>query len=112
VASPYKDALLHLLPTGTFTLQDTPSLSRRDMYHHGKQQAVVNPLFIGCPAGSGREERIIYGGSHVDAAADQGNYSKEASEMIVISPMVAPNAIPVVEKLGIRVYSSAEDVKL
>jgi len=32
--------------------------------------------------------------------------------MIVISPMVAPNAIPVAEKLGIRVYSSAEDVNL
>jgi len=30
VANPYKDTLLHLLPTGTFTLQDTPSLSRRD----------------------------------------------------------------------------------
>jgi len=35
VASPYKDALLHLLPTGTFTLQDTPSLSRRDMLISG-----------------------------------------------------------------------------
>lgn len=30
VASPYKDTLQHLLPTGTFTLLDTPSLSRRD----------------------------------------------------------------------------------
>jgi hypothetical protein len=27
--------LLHLLPTGTFTLQDTPSLSRRDMIISG-----------------------------------------------------------------------------
>jgi hypothetical protein len=35
VANPYKDALLHLLPTGTFTLQDTPSLSRRDMDTNG-----------------------------------------------------------------------------
>ncbi len=30
MASPYRDALRHLLPTGTFTLQDTPSFSRRD----------------------------------------------------------------------------------
>lgn len=38
-------------------------------------------------------------------------HQRKASEMIVISPMVAPNAIPVAEKLGIRIYSSAEDVK-
>ncbi|WP_035258651.1 PD-(D/E)XK nuclease family protein [Desulfatirhabdium butyrativorans] len=39
-------------------------------------------------------------------------HQRKASEMIVISPMVAPNALPVAEKLGIRVYSSAEDVRL
>jgi hypothetical protein len=39
-------------------------------------------------------------------------HQRKASEMIVISPMVAPNAVPVAEKLGIRVYSSAEDVRL
>ncbi len=39
-------------------------------------------------------------------------HQRKASEMIVISPMVAPNAIPVAEKLGIRIYSSAEDVQL
>jgi hypothetical protein len=39
-------------------------------------------------------------------------HQRKASEMIVISPMVAPNAIPVAEKLEIRVYGSAEDVKL
>ena len=38
-------------------------------------------------------------------------HQRKASEMIVISPMVAPNAIPIAEKLGIRIYSSAEDVK-
>ena len=40
------------------------------------------------------------------------HHQRKASEMIVISPMVAPNAIPVAEKLGIRIYSSAEDVRL
>ena len=40
------------------------------------------------------------------------HHHRKASEMIVISPMVAPNAIPVAEKLGIRIYSSAEDVEL
>ncbi len=39
-------------------------------------------------------------------------HQRNASEMIVISPMVSPNALPVAEKLGIRVYSSAEDVRL
>lgn len=39
-------------------------------------------------------------------------HQRKASEMIVISPMVAPNALPVAEKLGIRIYSSAEDVRL
>jgi len=39
-------------------------------------------------------------------------HQRKASEMIVISPMVAPNAKPVAEKLGIRIYSSAEDVTL
>ncbi|MFH0994355.1 MAG: DUF3782 domain-containing protein [Pseudomonadota bacterium] len=38
-------------------------------------------------------------------------HQRKASEMIVISPMVAPNAMPVAEKLGIRIYSSAEDVR-
>ena len=39
-------------------------------------------------------------------------HQRKASDMIVISPMVAPNALPVAEKLGIRVYSSVEDVRL
>jgi hypothetical protein len=38
--------------------------------------------------------------------------NRKASEMIVISPMVALNAIPVAEKLGIRIYSYADEVKL
>jgi hypothetical protein len=38
--------------------------------------------------------------------------NRKASEMIVISPMVALNAITVAEKLGIRIYSYADDVKL
>ncbi len=38
-------------------------------------------------------------------------HHRKASEMIVISPMVAPNAIPVAEKLGIRIYSYADEVK-
>jgi hypothetical protein len=42
----------------------------------------------------------------------EAHHQRKASEMIVISPMVAPNAIPVAEKLGIRIYSSAEDVQL
>ena len=33
------------------------------------------------------------------------HHNRKASEMIVISPMVALNAIPVAEKLGIRIYS-------
>jgi hypothetical protein len=40
------------------------------------------------------------------------HHNRKASEMIVISPMVAPNAIPVAEKLGIRIYSYADEVKL
>jgi hypothetical protein len=40
------------------------------------------------------------------------HHNCKASEMIVISPMVALNAIPVAEKLGIRIYSYADDVKL
>ena len=39
------------------------------------------------------------------------HHNRKASEMIVISPMVAPNAIPVAEKLGIRIYSYADEVK-
>jgi hypothetical protein len=39
-------------------------------------------------------------------------HQRKATEMIVISPMVAPNAIPVAEKLGIRIYSYADDVQL
>jgi hypothetical protein len=42
----------------------------------------------------------------------EAHHQRKASEMIVISPMVAPNAIPVAEKLGIRIYTSVEDVKL
>jgi hypothetical protein len=37
--------------------------------------------------------------------------NRKASEMIVISPMVALNAIPVAETLGIRIYSYADEVK-
>jgi hypothetical protein len=37
--------------------------------------------------------------------------NRKASEMIVISPIVAPNAIKVAEKLGIRIYSYADEVK-
>jgi hypothetical protein len=40
------------------------------------------------------------------------HHNRKASGMIVISPMVAPNAIPVAEKLGIRIYSYADEVKL
>jgi hypothetical protein len=40
------------------------------------------------------------------------HHNRKASEMIVISPMVALNAIPVAEKLGIRIYSYADEVKL
>ena len=39
-------------------------------------------------------------------------HHRKASEMIVISPMVALNAIPVAETLGIRIYSYADEVKL
>ena len=38
-------------------------------------------------------------------------HHRKASEMIVISPMVALNAIPVAETLGIRIYSYADEVK-
>jgi len=37
--------------------------------------------------------------------------NRKASEMIVISPIVAPNTIKVAEKLGIRIYSYADEVK-
>ncbi len=40
------------------------------------------------------------------------HHQRKASELIVISPMVEPKAIPVAEKLGIKIYSSAEDVKI
>jgi hypothetical protein len=39
-------------------------------------------------------------------------HQRKATELIVISPMVAPNAVPVAERLGIKIYSSAEDVQL
>ena len=39
-------------------------------------------------------------------------HQRKASEVIAISPMVAPNVIPIAEKLGIRGYSSVEDVQL
>jgi hypothetical protein len=39
-------------------------------------------------------------------------HQRKASKMIVISPMVSPNAIPFAEKLGIDIYSYAEDVPL
>ena len=39
-------------------------------------------------------------------------HQRKASEMTVISPMVAPNAMPVAENPGIRVYSSSKDVRL
>ena len=40
------------------------------------------------------------------------HHNRKASEMIVISPIVAPNAIQVAEKLGIQIYSYADEVKL
>jgi len=39
-------------------------------------------------------------------------HQRNASKMIVISPMVSPNAVPLAEKLGIDIYSYAEDVPL
>ena len=42
----------------------------------------------------------------------EGRHNRKANEMIVISPMVVPNAVPAAEKLGIKIYSYAEDVKL
>ncbi|MFZ3048678.1 MAG: DUF3782 domain-containing protein, partial [Desulfatirhabdiaceae bacterium] len=39
-------------------------------------------------------------------------HQRQADKMIVISPMVAPKAIPVAEKLGIHIYTAAEDVKI
>jgi hypothetical protein len=41
----------------------------------------------------------------------EAHHQRKASEMVVVSPMAAPNALPVAGKLGIRIYSSAEDVK-
>jgi hypothetical protein len=40
----------------------------------------------------------------------QKRHGRQASRLLVISPMVAPNAYPVAKKLGIQVYSYAEDV--
>lgn len=42
----------------------------------------------------------------------ENRHQRRADKMIVISPMIAPNAIPVAEKLGITLYSAAEDVKI
>jgi len=39
-------------------------------------------------------------------------HQRKVTEIIVISPMVSPNAIPIAEKLGIKIYSSAADVPL
>jgi hypothetical protein len=41
----------------------------------------------------------------------QKRHQRQASRLLVISPMVAANAYPVAEKLGIQVYSHAEDVE-
>jgi len=38
--------------------------------------------------------------------------ARQATRMIVISPMVDENALPLAKKLGIEVYSYAEDVNL
>jgi hypothetical protein len=42
----------------------------------------------------------------------ENRHQRRADKMIVISPMIAPNAIPVAEKLGITLYTAAEDVKI
>lgn len=42
----------------------------------------------------------------------ENRHQRRADKMIVISPMIAPNAIPVAEKLGITLYTSAEGVRL
>jgi len=39
-------------------------------------------------------------------------HHRQADKMIVISPMVAPNAVPVAEKLGIVIYTAAQDFKV
>ena len=39
------------------------------------------------------------------------NHKRQVSKMIVISPMVDERAKPVAEKLGIDVYTSAENVE-
>jgi len=39
-------------------------------------------------------------------------HQRQVDKMIVISPMVAPKAIPVAEKLGVHIYTAAEDVKI
>ena len=38
--------------------------------------------------------------------------ARQANRMIVISPMVDDNALPLAKKIGIEVYSYAEDVNL
>jgi hypothetical protein len=40
----------------------------------------------------------------------QKRHKRRASRLLVISPMVAPDAYPIAKKLGIQVYSYAEDV--
>jgi hypothetical protein len=40
----------------------------------------------------------------------QKRHERRASRLLVISPMVAPDAYPIAKKLGIEVYSYAEDV--
>ncbi len=37
-------------------------------------------------------------------------YQRQASQMIIISPMIDPRALPTIQELGIRAYSHAEDV--
>ena len=39
------------------------------------------------------------------------NHKRQVSKMIVISPMIDERAKPVAEKLGIDVYTSAENVE-
>lgn len=70
---------------------------------------VKNGLVIVCEIKSSMSKADMYIFSR-KVEFYQQKYQRGVNRKIVISPMVAPNALPVAKSLGIEVYSYAEDI--
>ncbi|ACK68125.1 Protein of unknown function DUF1626 [Rippkaea orientalis PCC 8801] len=72
---------------------------------------IKNGLVIVCEIKSSMSKSDIYTfGRKVEFY--QQKYQRSVNRKIVISPMIAPNALPVAESLGIEVYSYADSVSI